>query len=96
MDSLRLFKMTNIHISWVALRDKSVAESLGLHYAERGNRYQVYLLDGPDAHITYIPVQRTINDPNFVAANSSQEQSDLDDFEDNYKSGATQDDGVSD
>jgi len=88
--------MTNVYITWTALKNKASADSLTIHYAEFDQKYQIYLLDGSDACMTYLPMQKLLDNPNFVSDNSSGLQTDLDDFEDNHKSSATSTEGVED
>ncbi len=88
--------MTNVYMTWEQIKTKKIADELDFFYHEEGIRWQIYLLDGSDAFICYLPTQGTINAPGFICDDSSQCETDLTDFNDNYKSGATETSGVKD
>ena len=88
--------MSNIYLSWSDLKEKHTGEGIEIKYAVISNKYQVYLIDGSDAFIAYIPTQIMLDDPNFISERKTQLQSDLNDWLTNHIANAEETDGVSD
>ena len=89
--------MTNIYMSWTQLKTKKTSEGLNLYYHQQDSyRIQLYLLDGADAYICYLATQKTLDSEGFIADDKTGLQTDLNDFNDNYKSSATETQGVKD
>ena len=84
--------MANIYMSWSELLNKHTTEALEFYYHEFDHRIQIYLIDSGDTFIHYMPTQSALDDPNTVGGN----QADLDDWENNHKSEATETQGVND
>lgn len=84
-------------MNWTQLKAKKTSEGLSLYYCYQDSyRVQIYLLDGADAYINYLATQKTLNSEGFVSDNKTGLQNDLNDFNDNYKSSATETQGVKD
>lgn len=87
--------MTNIYQTWTQLKTKHTSEGMELKYADQSSRWQIYVIDGADAYITYIPSQITLNSPTFIGDLSGL-QADLNDFNNNHKAEAQATTGVED
>lgn len=88
--------MTNVYMNWTQIKAKKTGEELIFYYHKESVRWQIYLLDGNDAFICYLPTQETLDNPAFITDNKTGLQSDLNDFNDNFKSGATETEGAKD
>jgi len=86
--------MTNVHMSWTQLKTKMNAYTL--YFCLQGWNWQIYILIGADAFISYIPRpdkfdQMIIDEETKVIA-----QANYDDFDANYKATAVETEGVVD
>ena len=83
-------------MEWSELKAKHIGEGLEFKYCYENGRLQIYILDGADAYICYLPTQITLDSPAFISDNKTNLQADLTDFETNHKSDATETNGVKD
>jgi hypothetical protein len=88
--------MANVQMTWSEILNKHVVEGLEFRYHEFSNRWQIYLLDGLDAYITYLPTQMILDSPTFVADDKVLLQTNLADWISNHKTSAIQTNGVDD
>jgi len=88
--------MSNIYMTWTQLKTKKNAEGKTLYYHQNEWNWQIYVLDGPDVYIHYIPRPDKFSEMVIDSANQTQAQADYDDFNTNYKANAIETEGVAD
>lgn len=87
--------MTNIYLSWSALKSRITATNK-LYYHLGNWNWQLYTLEGTDAFIHYIPRPDRFSEMIIDSDNQAQAQSDYDDFNANYKPAGIETNGVKD
>ncbi len=83
-------------MTWSQLKNKHTTESIELKYYCNTWNWQLYILDGNDVYVTYIPRPDKFNQMVIPSADQTQAQNDYDDFNDNYKADAEETKGVYD
>ena len=87
--------MTNIYVSWDFLKAR-VAEGKTLYYHIGDWNIQLYVLEGPDAYIYYIPRPDKFDQMVIDDETKNKSQNCYNDFVTNYKSNAVETEGVRD
>jgi hypothetical protein len=87
--------MTNVYVSWDFLKEK-VAAGKTLYYHLNDWNIQLYVLDGPDAYIHYIPRPDKFDKIVIDNENKTRSENEYDDFIANYKQNAIETEGIRD
>ncbi|MHA1827056.1 MAG: hypothetical protein ACTSX6_00260 [Candidatus Heimdallarchaeaceae archaeon] len=87
--------MTNICVSWEFIKNKVDNEAKTLYYYLNDWNWQIYVLDGPDAYIHYIPRPDKFDKMVIDQENKTKFQLEYNDFESNYKANAVETEGLS-
>jgi hypothetical protein len=87
--------MTNVYVSWEFIKEK-VLGGKTLYYHLNDWNIQLYVLDGPDAYIRYIPRPDKFNQMVIDDENKTRSEDEYNDFIENYKQNAVETEGIRD